>query len=87
MRKALVVAAVGAVAIAAGVALGQGSTNGGPESAMQDGALSAELVAQGLEFPTSMRFLDEDNILVLQKGGEVKLVSKSMPKLFLMPYA
>ncbi|HEY7507925.1 MAG TPA: PQQ-dependent sugar dehydrogenase [Nitrososphaera sp.] len=76
MRKALVVAAVAAVAIAAAAVLAQGSTNGTPESALQDGALSAELVAQGLEFPTSMRFLDEDNILVLQKGGEVKLVSK-----------
>ena len=44
--------------------------------AVRDNALKVELVAEGLAMPTSMRFLDENNILVLQKNdGEVRLVS------------
>lgn len=70
MKKALLVAAIAIAAVAVAVALAQGVQ--GPS----DGALEQELVAEGLAFPTSMRFLDEDNILVLQKGGEVKLVSE-----------
>jgi glucose/arabinose dehydrogenase len=43
---------------------------------VHDSRLSVELVAKGLKFPTSMRFLDESNILVLQKNdGQVRLVS------------
>jgi aldose sugar dehydrogenase len=43
---------------------------------VHDSRLSVELVAKGLKFPTSMRFLDADNILVLQKNdGQVRLVS------------
>ncbi len=43
---------------------------------LNDDSLSIELVAEGLEFPTSMAFLDVGNILVLQKNdGEVRLVS------------
>ena len=44
--------------------------------ALRDDTLRLELVAEGLRFPTSMRFLDENNILVLQKNdGEVRLIS------------
>lgn len=43
---------------------------------MHDGALQVELVTQGLKFPTSMSFVDDDDILVLQKNdGQVRLVS------------
>jgi len=43
--------------------------------ALRDDALRVELVAEGLQMPTSMRFLDENNLIVLQKNGEVRLVS------------
>ena len=36
--------------------------------AVRDNALKVELVAEGLAMPTSMQFLDENNILVLQNG-------------------
>ncbi|MGI0018923.1 MAG: PQQ-dependent sugar dehydrogenase [Nitrososphaera sp.] len=42
---------------------------------MSDKDLRVELVAEGLSFPTSMRFLGDD-ILVLQKEGQVRLVSQ-----------
>lgn len=43
---------------------------------VHDNTLTVELVAEGLESPTSMGFLDEKNILVLQKNdGQVRLVS------------
>lgn len=49
---------------------------GGRMPAMHDGALRVELVAQGLKFPTSMSFVDDGDILVLQKNdGQVRLVS------------
>jgi glucose/arabinose dehydrogenase len=68
VRKALLGAAV---AIAVGVAVALMQSAQGPRN-----GLVQELVAEGLAFPTSMRFLDEDNILVLQKNGGVKLVSE-----------
>jgi glucose/arabinose dehydrogenase len=44
---------------------------------IHDSRLAVELVAEGLKSPTSMRFLDESNILVLQKNdGQVRLVSE-----------
>lgn len=42
---------------------------------LSDKSLHVELVAEGLSFPTSMRFLGDD-ILVLQKEGQVQLVSQ-----------
>lgn len=43
---------------------------------LHDSELAIELVAGGLEFPTSMRFLGDGSILVLQKDdGQVRLVS------------
>lgn len=48
----------------------------GDAPSLRDDALRVELVAEGLEMPTSMRFLDENNIIVLQKNdGRVRLVS------------
>lgn len=43
---------------------------------LHDSKLAIELVADGLEYPTSMRFLGDGSILVLQKNdGQVRLVS------------
>jgi aldose sugar dehydrogenase len=40
--------------------------------------LAIEIVAEGLSFPTSMEFIDNENILVLEKDhGTVRLVSSS----------
>ena len=42
---------------------------------LHDDKLSVELVAEGLDSPTSMRFLDDDTLLVLEKNkGQVRLV-------------
>jgi glucose/arabinose dehydrogenase len=39
---------------------------------IEDPNLEVEEVADGLEFPTNMAFLDEDIILVLEKDGKIK---------------
>jgi mevalonate kinase len=41
---------------------------------LKDNSLKAELVVEGLSSPTSMSFIDSNNILVLEKNGEVRLV-------------
>jgi glucose/arabinose dehydrogenase len=44
-----------------------------------DGSLRAEKVIAGLESPTSMAFLDHDDILIVQKdNGRVRLVSNGV---------
>jgi glucose/arabinose dehydrogenase len=49
--------------------------------AFTDPNLRAELVVQGLSYPTSMAFINNKDILVLQKNnGEVRLVSNGMLK-------
>jgi glucose/arabinose dehydrogenase len=40
-----------------------------------DESLNAEKVITGLESPTSMAFLDHDDIIILEKNGRVRLVS------------
>ncbi|HZD34810.1 MAG TPA: hypothetical protein VE130_06360, partial [Nitrososphaeraceae archaeon] len=46
------------------------------EPVFKDPNLRAELITEGLSSPTSMAFIDNDNILVLEKNtGEVRLVS------------
>ena len=40
-----------------------------------DGSLRVEKVIAGLELPTSMAFLDHDDIVILEKNGKVRLVS------------
>jgi aldose sugar dehydrogenase len=46
------------------------------EPVFKDHNLRAELITEGLSSPTSMAFVDSDNILVLEKNtGEVRLVS------------
>ena len=45
---------------------------------INDPNLSAEAVVAGLSFPTSIAFLDENNILILEKEGSVRLVSNGV---------
>ena len=45
---------------------------------INDPNLNAEAVVAGLSFPTSMAFLDENNILILEKEGSVRLVSNGV---------
>jgi aldose sugar dehydrogenase len=55
-----------------------------PASAQQqpsigkDPALKVETIADGLSSPTSMAFIYKDHILVLEKEGQVRLVSNGM---------
>ena len=52
------------------------------EPILKDSSLRAELVAQGLNSPSSMAFLDENRILVLEKNsGNVLLVSNGVAML------
>src|SRR5215204_6125266 len=51
----------------------------GPKlSSPYEQSLAIEIVAEGLSFPTSMEFVDGENILVLEKDhGTVRLISSS----------
>ncbi|HEX2558092.1 MAG TPA: PQQ-dependent sugar dehydrogenase, partial [Nitrososphaera sp.] len=59
------------------------NNNGAPQSTqdsstpqLSDSSLQGELVVKGLQQPTSMKFVDQNNILILEKEtGEVRLVS------------
>jgi glucose/arabinose dehydrogenase len=44
----------------------------------QNSGLRVELVTEGLTLPTSMAFIDKNNILVLEKDGEVRLISNGV---------
>src|SRR5919201_2018982 len=44
----------------------------------KDPNLRVETVVTGLSSPTSMAFIDNNNILVLEKGGQVRLVSNGV---------
>lgn len=48
---------------------------GAQPSITRDPALKVEFVAGGLSLPTSMTFIDNKNILVLEKDGNVRLVT------------
>jgi aldose sugar dehydrogenase len=45
---------------------------------VNDSALSVEPAVEGLSSPTSMAFLDDNKLLVLEKGGNVSLVSNGV---------
>jgi aldose sugar dehydrogenase len=47
-------------------------------SIIKDSNLKVETVVTGLSSPTSMAFLDNNNILVLEKAGQVRLVSNGL---------
>jgi aldose sugar dehydrogenase len=44
---------------------------------LKDGSLGVELVADGLDNPTSMEFISNNDMIILQKDGEAVLVSTS----------
>ena len=44
---------------------------------LKDGSLGVELVADGLDNPTSMNFISNSDMIILQKDGEAVLVSTS----------
>src|SRR4051812_15964277 len=46
-----------------------------PVLQVQNSGLRIELITEGLSFPTSMDFIDNNNILVLEKDGQVRLIS------------
>jgi glucose/arabinose dehydrogenase len=48
------------------------------QPSVKDAALSVEPVVEGLSSPTSMIFLDDNNILVLQKDGQVRHVANGI---------
>lgn len=52
-----------------------GNMNVFGQPSINDQTLKVELMTQGLSFPTSMSFLDSDNILVTEKEGNVRLIS------------
>jgi glucose/arabinose dehydrogenase len=47
---------------------------------INDPSLKAELITGGLSFPTNMAFVDDSNILVLEKDGAVRLISNGAMK-------
>jgi aldose sugar dehydrogenase len=47
-------------------------------SITKDSNLKVETLVNGLSSPTSMAFIDNNNILVLEKGGQVRLVSNGV---------
>jgi aldose sugar dehydrogenase len=47
-------------------------------SITKDSNLKVESLVNGLSSPTSMAFIDNNNILVLEKGGQVRLVSNGV---------
>jgi glucose/arabinose dehydrogenase len=55
--------------------IGRGGGGGGGGPILHDDTFSVELVAEGLDLPTSMHFLDDDTVLVLEKNkGQVRVV-------------
>jgi aldose sugar dehydrogenase len=48
------------------------------QASVSDSALSVEAAVEGLSSPTSMVFVDDNNILVLEKEGSVRLVSNGV---------
>ena len=48
------------------------------QATINDPNLSVELFIEGLSSPTSMAFLDNNNILILEKEGQVRLVSNGI---------
>ncbi len=44
----------------------------------QDNKLTISLFAEGLSFPTSMKFVDNNTIIVLEKNGDVHLISNGI---------
>jgi glucose/arabinose dehydrogenase len=50
----------------------------GAQPVVNDPNITAEIVTEGLSSPTSMAFIDNNNILVLEKSGSVRLISNGI---------
>jgi aldose sugar dehydrogenase len=50
----------------------------GAQPVINDPNITAEIVTEGLSSPTSMAFIDNNNILVLEKSGSVRLISNGI---------
>jgi aldose sugar dehydrogenase len=48
------------------------------QASINDNALTVEAAVEGLSSPTSMVFLDDSNIMVLEKEGNVRLISNGI---------
>jgi glucose/arabinose dehydrogenase len=48
------------------------------QASISDNALNVEAAVEGLSSPTSMAYLDDNNILVLEKEGSIRLVSNGI---------
>ncbi|MDQ3939313.1 MAG: hypothetical protein M3213_02160, partial [Thermoproteota archaeon] len=48
------------------------------QASISDNALNVIAAVEGLASPTSMVFLDDNNILVLEKEGSIRLVSNGI---------
>jgi aldose sugar dehydrogenase len=48
------------------------------QATINDPNLRAELISGGMSFPTSMAFLDNNNIIVLEKEGNVRLMTNGV---------
>src|SRR5215212_4128769 len=55
-----------------------GSDGSGEGIVLSDPKLKLELVTSGLDFPTTMAFLDQDDFLILEKSGTVKRVTNGV---------
>src|SRR5215203_2967949 len=56
----------------------QNQRNGDESIVLSDPKLKIELVASGLDFPTTMAFLGPDDFLILEKAGTVKRVTNGV---------
>ena len=50
----------------------------GAQPVINEPNITAEIVTEGLSSPTSMAFIDNNNILVLEKSGSVRLISNGI---------
>ena len=79
-RRTLVTVVIASLAIIIPVIylIHNSSTASAAPSITKDPKLKVETLAKGLSSPTSMAFIDTNNILVLEKGGQVRLVSNGV---------
>src|SRR3954471_24542378 len=79
-RRTLVTVVIASLAIIIPVIylIHNSSTASAAPSITKDPKLKVETLAKGLSSPTSMAFIDTSNILVLEKGGQVRLVSNGV---------
>jgi aldose sugar dehydrogenase len=79
-RRTLVTVVIASLAIIIPVIylIHNSSTASAAPSITKDPKLKVETLAKGLSSPTSMAFIDTSNILVLEKDGQVRLVSNGV---------